>query len=58
MIPADALWLAYIRKPIKITNTNIKSKEKVKGTKDIPTAITRWKGKFFHESLAQKMKTY
>ena len=56
MIPADALWLAYISKPIKITN--IKSKEKVKGTKDIPTAITRWKGKFFHESLAQKMKTY
>ena len=45
MIPADALWLAYISKPIK--NTNLKSKEKTKETQDIPMALTRWKRKVF-----------
>ena len=37
---------------------NKKVKKKIKDTQDVPTAISRWKGKFFHESLAQKMKTY
>ena len=37
---------------------NKKVKKKIKETQDIPTAITRRKGKFFHESLAQKMKTH